>query len=88
MNEGAAILAIGDIHLGTACSGLPDEIVALGLDPSEDVALMGVYPPIMREFAADVEPGVCGEVALATYPHIPGFRDTGAGGWRGARGSP
>ena len=42
MNEGAAILAIGDIHLGTACSGLPDEIAALGLDPSEDVALMGV----------------------------------------------
>ena len=35
MNEGAAILAIGDIHLGTACSGLPDEIAALGLDPSE-----------------------------------------------------
>ena len=33
MDEGAAILAIGDVHLGTACSGVPDEISSLGLDP-------------------------------------------------------
>jgi DNA repair protein SbcD/Mre11 len=35
MDEGAAILAIGDVHLGTACSGVPDEISSWGLDPSE-----------------------------------------------------
>lgn len=35
MEEGAAILAIGDVHLGTACSGVPDEISSLGLDPGE-----------------------------------------------------
>ena len=35
MDEGAAILAIGDVHLGTACSGVPDEISSWGLDPRE-----------------------------------------------------
>ena len=35
MDEGAAILAIGDVHLGTACSGVPDEISSWGLDPTE-----------------------------------------------------
>ena len=35
MEEGAAILAIGDVHLGTACSGVPDEISSWGLDPDE-----------------------------------------------------
>jgi len=35
MVEGAAILAIGDVHLGTACSGVPDEISSWGLDPGE-----------------------------------------------------
>ncbi len=35
MDEGAAILAIGDVHLGTACSGLPDEISSWGVDRSE-----------------------------------------------------
>jgi exonuclease SbcD len=35
MEDGAAILAIGDVHLGTACSGVPDEISSWGLDPGE-----------------------------------------------------
>ncbi len=35
MEEDAAILAIGDVHLGTACSGVPDEISSWGLDPGE-----------------------------------------------------
>ena len=35
MDERAAILAIGDVHLGTACSGVPDEISTWGLDPRE-----------------------------------------------------
>ena len=35
MNEVASILAIGDVHLGTACSGLPEEISAWGVDPSD-----------------------------------------------------
>ena len=30
MDEGASILVIGDVHLGTACSGVPDEIFILG----------------------------------------------------------
>ena len=35
MDEGAAILAIGDVHLGTACSGVPDEVSSWGLEPGE-----------------------------------------------------
>ena len=35
MDERATILAIGDIHLGTTCSGVPGEISAWGLDPRE-----------------------------------------------------
>ena len=35
MGDGAAILAIGDVHLGTACSGLPDALPSWGLDPRE-----------------------------------------------------
>jgi len=35
MEEGASILAIGDVHLGTACSGVPDEISSWGIDPGE-----------------------------------------------------
>ena len=35
MNEVASILAIGDVHLGTACSGLPEEISSWGVDPSD-----------------------------------------------------
>ena len=35
MNEDASILAIGDVHLGTACSGLPDGISSWGVDPRD-----------------------------------------------------
>ena len=33
MNDCASILAIGDVHLGTSCSGLPDAISSWGIDP-------------------------------------------------------
>lgn len=35
MNTDAAILAIGDIHLGTTCSSVPDGISTWGIDPGE-----------------------------------------------------
>ncbi len=35
MNQGASILVIGDVHLGTACSGVPEGIVSQGVDPGE-----------------------------------------------------
>ena len=35
MDESASILAIGDVHLGTACSGVPDGISLWGVDPEE-----------------------------------------------------
>ena len=35
MDEGTSILVIGDVHLGTACSGVPDEISSWGLDSGE-----------------------------------------------------
>lgn len=35
MNDNAQILAIGDVHLGTACSGLPDGLSEWGIDRSE-----------------------------------------------------
>ena len=35
MDEGASILAIGDVHLGTTCSGIPDGISSSGIDPED-----------------------------------------------------
>lgn len=35
MNEGASILAIGDVHLGAPCSGVPRGIASWGVDPGE-----------------------------------------------------
>ena len=35
MNAAASILAIGDVHLGTACSGVPGAISVWGVDPAE-----------------------------------------------------
>lgn len=35
MEESATILAIGDVHLGTSCSGVPDEIASWGFDSGE-----------------------------------------------------
>lgn len=35
MKDAASILAIGDVHLGTACSGLPDALSDWGVDPRD-----------------------------------------------------
>ena len=35
MDDSAAILAIGDVHLGTGCSGVPDIVSSWGVDPTE-----------------------------------------------------
>lgn len=35
MADSALILAIGDIHLGTRCSGLPDDVLSWGIDPED-----------------------------------------------------
>ena len=35
MNDNAQILAIGDVHLGTACSGLPDGLSGSGVDTAD-----------------------------------------------------
>lgn len=35
MNDVAKILAIGDVHLGTSCSGVPDVVSSLGIDPRD-----------------------------------------------------
>ena len=35
MDERAAILAIGDVHLGTSCSGVLDVVSSMGIDPKE-----------------------------------------------------
>lgn len=35
MTESVSILAIGDVHLGTVCSGVPEEIASRGVDPDE-----------------------------------------------------
>ena len=35
MSDRVLILAIGDVHLGAACSGLPGEIDSWGVDPAE-----------------------------------------------------
>jgi exonuclease SbcD len=34
-SDSALILAIGDIHLGTSCSGLPDEVSSWGINPED-----------------------------------------------------
>lgn len=35
MNNIASILAIGDVHLGTSCSGVPEDISSFGVAPEE-----------------------------------------------------
>ena len=35
MDDRAALLAVGDIHLGTSCSGVPDCVSSWGIDPKE-----------------------------------------------------
>ena len=35
MDDRAAILAIGDVHLGTRCSGVPQVVYSWGIDPNE-----------------------------------------------------
>ena len=35
MKDGALILAIGDVHLGTSCSGLPDAISSWRINPAD-----------------------------------------------------
>ena len=35
MDDSAAILAVGDVHLGTGCSGVPDIVSSWGIDPTE-----------------------------------------------------
>ena len=35
MNDAAKILAIGDVHLGTSCSGVPNVVSSWGIDPRE-----------------------------------------------------
>lgn len=35
MEKSASLLAIGDVHLGTACSGVPEEISSFGVSPKE-----------------------------------------------------
>ncbi len=35
MDDQAALLAVGDVHLGTSCSGVPDFVSSWGIDPNE-----------------------------------------------------
>ncbi len=35
MKKSASLLAIGDVHLGTACSGVPEEISSFGVSPKK-----------------------------------------------------
>ena len=35
MNDRATILAIGDVHLGTRCSGIPDAVSSWGIQPAD-----------------------------------------------------
>ncbi len=35
MDENTTIIVIGDVHLGTACSGVPENIASLGVDATE-----------------------------------------------------
>lgn len=35
MGDSATLLAIGDVHLGTRCSGIPDAVMDWGIDPAD-----------------------------------------------------
>ena len=35
MDDSATLLAIGDVHLGTRCSGIPDAVMDWGIDPAD-----------------------------------------------------
>ena len=54
MNEVATILAIGDVHLGTACSGVPDDVWALGLEPDEISPAAALYSAVTYAIEQEV----------------------------------
>ena len=51
--DDSAILAIGDVHLGTGCSGVPDIVSSWGVDPTELTPAAGLK--CAAEFALDQE---------------------------------
>ena len=53
MNDNARILAIGDVHLGTACSGIPGGISDWGVDPRQLTPAAALRSAV--EFAIDRE---------------------------------
>ena len=53
MDDSAAILAIGDVHLGTACSGVPQIVSSWGVDPTELTPAAGLKRA--AEFAIEQE---------------------------------
>ena len=53
MNDNAQILAIGDVHLGTVCSGLPDTISGWDVDPRDLTPAAALRAAI--DFAIDRE---------------------------------
>ena len=75
MNEKTLILAIGDIHLGTACSGIPSAISEQGVDPKEltpAAALRSAVDlAIERQVAAVLFAGDVVESANARFEALP-----------------
>ena len=80
MGEGAALLAIGDVHLGTRCSGVPDSASSWGIDadaltPAAALRLATDFA-IERNVAAVLFAGDVVESANARFEAIPPLEES------------
>jgi len=80
MNEKTLILAIGDVHLGTACSGIADAISDCGVNPREltpAAALRSAVDfAIDRQVAAVLFAGDVVESANARFEALPPLEES------------
>lgn len=80
MGDGATILAVGDVHLGTRCSGVPDLPSSRGLDPNDltpAAALkLATDLAIERDVAAVLFAGDVVESTNARFEAMPPFEDS------------
>ncbi len=79
MDDEAAILAIGDVHLGTRCSGVPDSVASWGIDPGRLTPAAALETAtafaIERNVAAVLFAGDVVESANARFEALPPFEE-------------
>ena len=75
LNDQATILAIGDVHLGTSCSGMPDVVSSMGIDAAEltpaSALSLSVDLAIKEQVSAVVFAGDVVESTNARFEALP-----------------